>query len=306
MIEGVDFSGTKPSLPALRAAGVRFVVRYVSAGIHSKEITPDEAAFWKAAGMAIVIVYESTAGRALEGGAAGAADARAARADVIACGGPADGGVVYFAVDVDTTTDQQRATVAAYLTGAASVLGWDQVGVYGEFEVVDYLTKHTPCRWFWQTYAWSRGKLHPAAQLYQYQNGVSLGGVEVDRDRALTDNYGQWFAQATEEDVPLTDAEIDKIAQKTWEKVAVGLSDPTHQYLQDELQPLKNALDQIRTGVAAQADDEAKVLGALAALKLNLSDAQIEQISDHIGIDYDKIREAVQFQVSWPTAKAGG
>ncbi len=147
---------------------------------------------------------------------------------------------------------------------------------------------------------WTRTQL--AAR--QHTDRATVPGVAggCDYSRVLADWLTSTPDPTPEDDVPLTDAEIEKIAQRTWEKVAVGLSDPTHQYLQDELQPLKDALGQIRTGVAAQADDEAKVLGALASMKLNLTDAQLEQISDHIGIDYDKIAQAARFQISWPGA----
>lgn len=221
--EGVDYSAGRPSVAAMRAAGKSFVVRYVAAGRHAKEITADEAAFWRAAGIDICIVYESTAGRALDGHAAGAVDAASARADVVAAGGPADGGVVYFAVDLDVTTSAQLAAVEDYLTGAASVLGWDQVGVYGEYDVLDHVLRHTPCRRLWQTYAWSAGRLHPAAQLYQYRNGQQLGGAEVDYDRALADDFGQWFHQppTPEDDMPSLD-EIRTVVREEVGK-SVGL-----------------------------------------------------------------------------------
>jgi hypothetical protein len=213
--EGVDFSGRRPSATALRAAGKSFVVRYVSAGQHGKEITPTEARYWSGEGIDVAIVYESTAGRALEGRAAGVADARAGRDNVIAAGGPASGGVIYFAVDVDLTAPAQMVAAAQYLTGAASVLGWDQVGVYGEYDLIAYLSTHTECRWFWQTYAWSGGHLHPAAQLYQHRNGQVLDGVEVDLNRAYAANFGQWPTTREDElsaaDVAAITGRLDQI-----------------------------------------------------------------------------------------------
>ena len=190
---GVDFAGARPAAQAMRTAGRDFVVRYVSTPGNGKNITRSEARYWQQNGIDIAIVFETTAGRALAGSAAGRADAAAGRSQVVASGGPADGGVIYFAVDVDTTTTGQRAAVASYLNGAAGVIGWDQVGVYGEYELVDYVSAHTPCRFFWQTYAWSGGRgPHSRAQLYQYSNGQHIGGVEVDFDQALAANFGQW------------------------------------------------------------------------------------------------------------------
>jgi hypothetical protein len=222
--EGVDYSAGRPSVAAMRQAGKTFVVRYVAAGAHAKEITVDEAAFWRAAGIDVCIVYESTAARALEGTVAGAADARAARSDVIAAGGPSDGGVIYFAVDVDTTSTAQRAAAVDYLIGAAGVLGWDQVGVYGEYELIDFVATHCDCRWYWQTYAWSHGQLHARAQLYQYRNGQTLGGVEVDLDRAYAANFGQWHYQPTpEDDMPSIDEIRQVVREEVGRSVALAL-----------------------------------------------------------------------------------
>jgi hypothetical protein len=190
--EGVDFSGTHPSADAMRQAGRDFVVRYVSTAGNPKNITATEAAYWRDHGIDVAIVFETAAGRALSGRTAGVTDAAAARTQVVAAGGPASGGVVYFAADVDTTSPAQRAAIADYLTGAASILGWAQVGIYGEYELLTYLAASIPCRYFWQTYAWSGGQRYQPAQLYQYSNGQTLGGVEVDYDRAYADDFGQW------------------------------------------------------------------------------------------------------------------
>lgn len=265
--EGVDYSGGWPPVAAMRAAGKTFVVRYVAAGVRGKEITRDEVGYWRAAGISIVIVYESTAGRALEGRAAGVQDAQVARDDVRNVGGPSDGGVVYFAVDVDTTSDSQRAAAVDYLTGAASVLGWGHVGVYGEYDLIGYVAAHCDCRWFWQTYAWSGGRLHPAAQLYQYRNAQTLGGVEVDLDRAYAPNFGQW----PEGDTDMTPEEFAAAA-------VAGTLDPafTRQAQILASYGIARAVD-VRTAVAPLLNDEAvisaavadkasAVLGAIAAL----------------------------------------
>lgn len=290
-IEGVDYS-SQPDLAALVAAGKRFAVRYVApGGGHSKEITAAEAARLRAAGIAVVIVHESWAARALDGRVAGGADATAARADVIAAGGPADGGVIYFAVDVDTTTDLQRAAVAGYLTGAAEVLGWDQVGVYGEYDVIDYVAAHTPCQWFWQTYAWSGGRRHPRAQLWQYHNGVQLGGSEVDLDRAFTDQYGQWPGTGQTNPggggvlVALTDDEQREILAAARQVTGgAGAGQPDYQRtikaILATVQALINMGRDERSALSgAIGDMRSAVLGAVAAIPPpgHLTDAQLQQ-----------------------------
>lgn len=194
--KGCDFSMARPSVNVLRGAGLEFVLRYVSTPGAAKNITRVEADRYKAAGIDIGIVFETTAGRALAGNAAGRTDWLRAVPQVEVAGGPAGGGVIYFAVDVDTTTTAERDAVVAYLGGVAlAARGWDRVGVYGEYEVVEYVADHTPCRRFWQTYAWSGRptRWHPRAQLRQVRNGVRLAdGSEVDLCEAWADDWGQW------------------------------------------------------------------------------------------------------------------
>lgn len=322
--KGIDYSGKWPSIASMRNAGLTFVVRYVSTGDRGKEITGEEVSFWRAAGVDICIVFETTAGRALAGFTAGAVDATTGRGDVVRVGGPSDGGVIYFAVDVDTTSDAQRAAVVDYLNGAASVIGWDNVGVYAEYEVIEYVLRHSPCRRFWQTYAWSHGAVHEKAALYQYSNGQHVGGVEVDLDEARQDDFGQWFyvKQETLDVTPEQDARLTRIEEtltrvepllnkmNTWlgiMTVGDNVDDTkdagTHPF---NLQELARVLAQIKTGVAAEADDESKILGAIAAIHLSLTDDQVNELASHLGVDYNKIRDAVRFNVSWPDVKPTG
>jgi hypothetical protein len=64
--------------------------------------------------------------------------------------------------------------------------------VYGSASIVDGLRKARLCRWGWQTYAWSGGRLSTRAQLYQYSNGHTLAGVSCDYNRSLAADFGQW------------------------------------------------------------------------------------------------------------------
>ena len=197
--EGIDCV-TPPTPAALRAAGRDFVVRYArSTGSLSKGITAAEAARWKAAGVDVAIVDEVGASRALDGHAAGAADAKGARAAVVAVGGPADG-VIYFAVDFDATAAQIAGPVRQYIAGAASVLGAARTGVYGHAGVIGSLVPSV-CTYGFQTYAWSGGALSSKARLYQYNNDQTLGGVGVDYVRAYATDFGQWEDDVTKDDV---------------------------------------------------------------------------------------------------------
>lgn len=187
-LEGVDFSAGNPSASAFKSAGKHFVCRYLSHD-PAKNLTPNEAEKWSQAGIKIVVVWETSAQRALEGHNAGVEDAKVADSQLRGCGGA--GHPIYFAADWDVTTAQKPAVIA-YLKGAASVLGKGRVGLYGGYWAVKAAADAEACKYFWQTYAWSGGNRHPQAQLYQYSNDHSLAGTNVDFDKALKPDYGQW------------------------------------------------------------------------------------------------------------------
>jgi hypothetical protein len=200
---GVDYAWGRPGATALKNAGVKFVCRYLSHDTTGKNLTAAEAKQLTAAGIWIVVVWESTANRALSGHAAGVADAKAARQQAAACGMPA-GRPIYFAVDFDANAAQQAA-INSYLDGAASVLGRDRVGLYAGYYVVKRAFDAKKITWGWQTYAWSGGHWDKRAQIQQYSNNHKINGVGVDYDRSMTGDYGQWQVNKppTEEDETL-------------------------------------------------------------------------------------------------------
>lgn len=98
---------------------------------------------------------------------------------------------IYFAVDQDITTESQMRTVVEYLRGAGDVLGADRVGVYGETDVIDRAHRDGVARWFWQTRAWSRGRVSPHAHLVQQTDTVRVDGVECDVNTTDRPDIGQ-------------------------------------------------------------------------------------------------------------------
>jgi hypothetical protein len=187
---GVDYAWGRPSVTSLKNAGVKFVCRYLSYDTTGKNLGLAEAVRLSDAGIWIVVVWETTAKRALAGHTIGAEDARAAAAQAKACGMPADR-PIYFAVDFDASSGQQAA-INAYLDGAASVLGKNRTGIYGGYNPVKRALDGGHCAWAWQTYAWSSGHLDSRSHLFQYSNDHKIGGVGLDFDHALKDDYGQW------------------------------------------------------------------------------------------------------------------
>lgn len=186
---GIDWSAGTPRSLALHTAGVRFACRYLSFSA-AKNLTHAEAKELAAAGLDLVVVWETTAGRALAGRTAGAGDAREALRQANACGMP-DGRPIYFAVDFDEGVGQ-AAAVAEYFRGVASVLGKQRTGAYGGYWAIKRLFDAGLIRFAWQTYAWSNGKWDGRAQLHQYSNGHALAGVSCDYNSAMADEFGQW------------------------------------------------------------------------------------------------------------------
>lgn len=192
-MKGLDYSSGRPDLKKAKALGYGFVARYLFPP--TKGITKVEAAAIRAAGLGIVVIYESYAGRALEGQVAGIADGKMALAFAHSIGFP-DTRPIYFAVDFAGTAAQQPA-IDAYLRGAASVIGAARVGVYGSYYVVERCFANKTAQWFWQTRGWSSGKESIHTHFFQYLNGQTVGGATVDLNESKQDDFGAWEVEVT-------------------------------------------------------------------------------------------------------------
>jgi LysM repeat protein len=139
--------------------------------------------------VAVGVVWETTAQRALDGHAAGASDAAIALAQAHACGMP-PGRPVYVAVDFDTTeADQVR--VDDYFRGWNTVIPAAQTGVYGGYWTVSRTMGAGLAHFGWQTSAWSGGQWYAGALLQQRGGNILIGGVDCDRNTASGD-VGLW------------------------------------------------------------------------------------------------------------------
>jgi hypothetical protein len=195
-IEGVDYAAQRPSVAGLVAAKKKFACRYGGAGSAGKQLDNAEADALRAAGIAIVANVEGAADGMKGGFTVGATWARNADAHFRACGMPPDR-PIYLSVDWNAGSADWRVVDDA-LRGAASVIGAARVGVYGGYDTVAHCAAAGTARWFWQTYAWSSGRWHPRAHIQQYKNGVALAGGDVDLDRGMTADFGQWGATVGE------------------------------------------------------------------------------------------------------------
>lgn len=202
---GIDLAWSRPTVAQIKATGATWVARYFS-NDDSKDLHAAEVHAYPAAGIDIVVVFETTTGRARAGRAAGAADARNADAQRKAAGLP-DDMVLHFAVDEDTSW----ASVAPYFDGVASYLGQTRTGVYGGLDVINgaYAAGY---RYLWQTVAWSEGRWSPHATIRQ-TGGTTLGG-SADWDTAMTTDFGQYPRPITPQEQDMTpeqEAKLDKL-----------------------------------------------------------------------------------------------
>lgn len=199
---GVDYSNPPPAavLTRMRAANITFVCRYLPNGGRRPDLTPAELSQLRDAGLGVVSIWETnptypgffTAER-------GAFDGARARTAARSLGQP-DTAPIYATVDYDMA-DAEWGSVEAYLQAFAVAIAPYPMGVYGNYRVIDHAQQRT--KYLWQTYAWSAGKLHQAARLYQYKNGDTSFGAEVDLDKAFGDEPGIWTGKITEvETVP--------------------------------------------------------------------------------------------------------
>lgn len=179
---------------AVAAAGYVGAMRYLchpADGI--KRLTKGELDVLHAAGLAVGVVWETTADRAGRGRDAGRADAVEANRQMDALGFPVDR-PCYYAVDFDASPAQ----VAPYFDGVAAVGGRDW-GVYGSYRIVEGLAARTD--WLWQCAAWSGNgagsggsiqgrRLSRRARLFQ-RVGYVLNDT-CDVNDVLSDDWGGW------------------------------------------------------------------------------------------------------------------
>lgn len=189
---GVDYSTGRPNLAAVRAAGYRFVGRYVGLGGDAKQLTGPELDGLVANGLRVLAFAEGSAGWMLGGKAAGQNAyhrcRRAAEALEVSWPQP-----VYLAADVDVQPDQVG-HVWACLAGYAGLAGLDGTGLYGPGWLVERALDEGRCRYGMVSAGWRHGWRHAAAQCVQRLQ-VPLGGEMVDPIDAYAADIGLWGGQ---------------------------------------------------------------------------------------------------------------
>lgn len=184
---GLDFAWSKPSIPAIKADGNTFVMRYLSWLPNGKVISKSEYDNYLNNGLAVGLNWEFAAGDQKGGAASGRIHGAEAYRQARSLGAP-KGAAIYFSADWDVSASELP-TVRAYWAAAASELqGFYRFGVYGGYRAVNDALDHNYLAW--QTYAWSYGVWDTRASIRQYQNGVTVGGADCDRNLLMSTNNG--------------------------------------------------------------------------------------------------------------------
>jgi hypothetical protein len=248
MAKGFDCATplTAETAAAFKASGYEFVCRYlVPSGW--KMLTKEEADAIQVAGLMIVSVFETTADRALGRYQAGLQDGSIAARCAKDVGQPTES-TIYFAVDFDVTTAAQMQNVIEYIRGANDATPQFSTGVYGEYEVVEAVKAAGAASHFWQTYAWSRGKLADC-QIFQWQNDTKEDGIDVGIDKNRSYGCEGWWGTppaelpAAPEGLPPLDPGVALTILNTWMKPAYdAATDPGQKvYIRWLGQMLRNA-----------------------------------------------------------------
>lgn len=195
MLLGIDFSyGSGLTTAQIKNHGYHFVCRYLSGG-NSKDISAAEVHNYKAAGIPVVYVWETTGNEYTY--AQGVQAARAADAELHRVGDP--GAVVFFAQDVPVPGS---ANPVQYSKGAASVIGHARMGGYGDYYVINSLFNAGVISFGWQTSGGSAGHWDNRAMIRQVGYNVHVGPAQVDVNQAAFWSSSKilgtkdWFGQS--------------------------------------------------------------------------------------------------------------
>lgn len=192
MFSGVDFAwgGGSPSGAQVESAGYHFGVSYLSTD-GTKCWTAGQVADFHAHGAGVCAVVEDGAGMLLGSAAAGRSRALAAVAQAKSLGWPG-GRPLYWACDTDT----DWTSITLYMQGVRSVLAKNETGLYGGINPILGAQASGLVGYFWQTLAWSSGRVASGIHLYQNGNTTTVGGQSCDVNAAYALDYGQWYGVA--------------------------------------------------------------------------------------------------------------
>ncbi|MCK2201405.1 DUF1906 domain-containing protein [Corynebacterium callunae] len=200
----IDYAAGVPSATSIKNAGHLGAVRYVSQrrpGTESwmigKPVTLAQTQEFARLGLKTASVYQFGKGDTADWkqGAAGAVThAPQAIALHAAAGGPTNR-PIYVAIDDNPTNAQYTSLIRPYLQAfkaALSAAGY-QLGIYGNYNVIDWAIADGLGEYFWMHNWGSNGQIHPRTTIHQIRiDKDTLDGVGIDMNNAYASDWGQW------------------------------------------------------------------------------------------------------------------
>ena len=172
---GIDYAYARPGIAEIQQHGWTFVARYLSTN-KSKVLTVAERDALHEAGIAILLVWEQSEVRPLQGEPAGRVDGTMAAAMATALGYPVDC-PVFAALDFDTYKPDEINKANAYMVGFSIGLGRFRVGCYSGTHLIDraagVLYGRTVYGWQANASSWSP---HESVNVYAKQGPQSPDG----------------------------------------------------------------------------------------------------------------------------------
>ena len=192
IMQGADCATplTFETAQALHSAGISVIARYLIPEKYYNHISKTEAQDITDNNIRIASVHETTGTTPKGGYANGVKDATEALECAINIGMP-QGAAIYFAVDYQPVTTQDFYNISNYFIGVASVITTYKIGVYGCFDVIEWLARQNICKCYWQCMAWSFGKISDHATMYQKTSGRVIANVNLDLND-IYDDVGFW------------------------------------------------------------------------------------------------------------------
>jgi Rv2525c-like, glycoside hydrolase-like domain len=198
MPKGLDTTANcGPLAPQLKDAGYDFVARYY-AHTGSKRLSVPEAKLVSAAGLQIVVVWETAPTKAAYfSRARGVDDGTSAYHAAQLLGQPA-GSAIYFAVDYDASQATISGAISDYFCGIIDGFATIadpappayRIGVYGSGATCAALVGHglAALSWLAQSTGWAGYKTYTTWNIKQGKETEVLG-IDIDSDEAVGD-YG--------------------------------------------------------------------------------------------------------------------
>lgn len=213
----IDFSAGVPSASSIKAAGHLGAVRYVSQPrpdaqwMAGKPVRLAETTANAALGLATASVYQYDRANTadwLKGAAGAVVHAPQAIAIHKAAGGPT-GVPIYVAIDDNPTRAQYTGQIRPYLQSFKTSLeaAGLKLGVYGNYNVIEWATQDGLGEYFWMHDWGSGGKIHPRTTIHQLPQSQQrvIDGITVDINNVYSKDWGQWVPGTPAKDQSLVD-----------------------------------------------------------------------------------------------------